>query len=655
MNLTGWINVELMRFALSIILIFRLALIYPQELKPGGVQGALVWNVTKATMQGEAQWKSNIKGNNASMLISGSRAMINNHPAIIFNNKVNSKALTLNLAELKTFSMFTVCQETDSLTEQVIFSLENDSLTQLVLSNFRMAALDLYRYYNYSSNSNDYPKIYSYSQNQSDSSASHASKLLFGRSPQRANLPVSSYMGIVPEVILFNHYLSPNERHRVESYLALKYGISLRQDFPNSYLNSSGAIIWDARVNAGYNQHIAGIGRDDLTGLLQYTSESVESPGILKISTSQTLVNNSFLIWGDNNKPLRFDDKPGVRQFQREWRINAYNSSNRVCKLQSNELAFSQINPLTEGEIYWLMIDESGTGKFPFDKTEYIRSQHRVSGDRSIIYTPVHIDSDSSGSDVITLLIAPPFFTRSEVLSPDCSDQVAGTIQTRIAGGRGPYKMTLVSKATGETIQTLTEQHDKHVFNNISQGGYTLYVTDANHLNFSENIWVSNAHAWESSVRTSYHLREGEKLHLNASGGMPNGDFQYTWTTPDGQTINAPDITISQPGKYLLSTTGENGCTVTQEISILPADKSIFRNTQLFPNPVRGWFVLRIELANPADVRVIIYDINGRLISRENMYGQQYYSYTNTIDSPGVYTITMESGNEMKTLKLVVE
>ena len=269
------------------------------------------------------------------------------------------------------------------------------------------------------------------------------------------------------------------------------------------------------------------------------------------------------------------------------------------------------------------------------------------------MFSPVKIDSDSSGSDAFTFLAAPAFFTRSTVISPSCSGINSGSIQTDIAGGKSPYKIVLLNETTGET-ETLAESHNIHIFNNIKQGEYSLYVTDANNRVFTEKIWVSNTHAWKSSVQPDYKLVAGENLYLNASDGMPADNFQYFWQLPDGKSITSGDITISQPGDYVLTIADDNGCSSMQKIAVLPSDRSVIRNTELFPNPVKGWFVLRIELETVADVRISIYDMNSRLISRKSMYHQQYYKYTNAIQTSGVYTITLESGNELKTFKLIV-
>jgi len=636
-------------------LFFWLTPLYSQNKKPGGVDGAVRWNITEFTVSDEAKWMSGLSGDTTSIRISGNGATINNHPAFLLDSRINTHALTTDLSDLKNFTLFTVCQETDSVAEQVIFSLENDSMTQLVLSNYRMAVLDLYRYFNYYAAQNSFPRIYSYSQNQSDSTVSRSSRLLFGRSPQRDNLPVQAYRGIVPELILFDRYLSPGERRQVESYLALKYGISLQQNFPNSYLNSQGETIWDAKAGFAFNHHIAGIGRDDQTGLLQYTSESSECPGVLSISATDNFENNMFLIWSDNNQPLSFGDQRGIKPFQREWRITAFNASGKNCTITSNELSFSEIKPLSEGEVYWLMLDISGTGKFPFRQTEYIKDLNTGSFSKSLTFSPVAIDSDSSGSDVFTLLIAPEFFSRSLVLAPSCSGSNSGIIQTEIIGGEGPYHMVLVNESKLGSTLVISEPEDYHIFSDIAQGGYTLYVTDADNRVFYERIWISNSHAWESPLQSAYLIREGDRLHLDASEGIPAESFHYSWTTPEGITVSGGEINISVPGNYVVSTVDENGCTFLQEISVLPEEGSLFTNIELFPNPVKGRFLLRVELAGKSDVRVSVYDMNGHLITSEKMANQQYYRYNGFIPFPGLYSVVLQSGNEVNTLKLVVQ
>ncbi|MCL2682999.1 MAG: hypothetical protein FWE63_05905 [Bacteroidales bacterium] len=94
------------------------------------------------------------------------------------------------------------------------------------------------------------------------------------------NTAVSNgFQGNIQEVILIknpgNGNVDPIDLQKIHSYLSIKYAIPL--DNNDDYINSSGETIWDRRVNTGYNTHIFGIGRDDMSRLYQVQSRSTES------------------------------------------------------------------------------------------------------------------------------------------------------------------------------------------------------------------------------------------------------------------------------------------------------------------------------------------------------------------------------------------
>ncbi|MDR0543378.1 MAG: IPT/TIG domain-containing protein, partial [Dysgonamonadaceae bacterium] len=66
---------------------------------------------------------------------------------------------------------------------------------------------------------------------------------------------------------------SANDFKQIHTYLAVKYGMTLTHD----YLATDGTKVWDRTANTGYNNHIFGIARDDLTGLYQKQSVSVSN------------------------------------------------------------------------------------------------------------------------------------------------------------------------------------------------------------------------------------------------------------------------------------------------------------------------------------------------------------------------------------------
>ena len=85
------------------------------------------------------------------------------------------------------------------------------------------------------------------------------------------------YQGNLQEVILIknpgNGHINNIDMKKIHSYLSIKYGITLNNS--DDYLNSDGSVVWNRTENAGYNNNIFGIGRDDASGLYQKQSQNV--------------------------------------------------------------------------------------------------------------------------------------------------------------------------------------------------------------------------------------------------------------------------------------------------------------------------------------------------------------------------------------------
>ncbi|MBA9072617.1 hypothetical protein GGR22_000743 [Flavobacterium gossypii] len=120
--------------------------------------------------------------------------------------------------------------------------------------------------------------------------------------------------GRVAEIITFSSRKNDaSERIKIESYLAIKYGITMGVNGTSqNYVNSDGTVIWNTTANAGFNWNIAGIGRDDLSKLNQKQSRSVNlatdvAIGLGEVAATNTAnattfsTNKDYLVWGCNN------------------------------------------------------------------------------------------------------------------------------------------------------------------------------------------------------------------------------------------------------------------------------------------------------------------------------------------------------------------
>jgi hypothetical protein len=126
--------------------------------------------------------------------------------------------------------------------------------------------------------------------------------------------------GRIGEIITYSSRLTDIQRSNVQSYLAVKYGITLGVNGTSmNYTNSDGNIIWNTNTgtpaNDVFNYNIAGIGRDDIAKLNQKQSKTVNTNdditiGLTDIAATNTANTNTFdsdkkyLIWGNNNGTL---------------------------------------------------------------------------------------------------------------------------------------------------------------------------------------------------------------------------------------------------------------------------------------------------------------------------------------------------------------
>ena len=123
-----------------------------------------------------------------------------------------------------------------------------------------------------------------------------------------------SLNGRIAEIFTFAERVPEAGRQKIESYLAIKYGITLGASTvaQKDYINSFGTKIWDIAANSGYNYNVAGIGRDSISDLNQKQSKTINVTNEVTIgldgifSTNNANINEfnedgDFLVWGSNN------------------------------------------------------------------------------------------------------------------------------------------------------------------------------------------------------------------------------------------------------------------------------------------------------------------------------------------------------------------
>jgi hypothetical protein len=158
------------------------------------------------------------------------------------------------------------------------------------------------------------------------------------------NETIGNLNGRVAEIFTFAERVSDADRQKIESYLAIKFGITLgtSTEAQKDYINSFGTKVWDITDNSGYNYHVAGIGRDSISDLNQKQSKTLNATNEVTIGLDGIFATNSantnefkkdgdFLVWGSNNAPFTIGGSnsitiatgvtTSVTRILRQWKI----------------------------------------------------------------------------------------------------------------------------------------------------------------------------------------------------------------------------------------------------------------------------------------------------------------------------------------------
>ncbi|WP_107039633.1 T9SS type A sorting domain-containing protein [Brumimicrobium mesophilum] len=182
----------------------------------------------------------------------------------------------------------------------------------------------------------------------------------------------SQFQGHIGEVITFNKRITSEERNRVDSYLAIKYGVTLPPSV--DYHSSNGTEIWTGDAN--FSRDVIGIGRDDNSALLQKQSHSQDDSlrlyfnniAATNIANSATIANdNSFVVVSANQGKscATNNSNSGIQSgslltsiLERNWKVKTTNLTNsfNVDIVLSASTNLSSINP---NDIQ-LLIDDDG-------------------------------------------------------------------------------------------------------------------------------------------------------------------------------------------------------------------------------------------------------------------------------------------------------
>ena len=571
---------------------------------------------------------------------------INYHKSI---GIVNPIQINLGETNLNQCNIYTVYRPSGHAEEQLIWSVQSQSQDQLTLTDRRMVDYTKSKFMNFLDRSPMEVQINNYQHYQN---AYPGDQLLIGGLPSNKEVPVKSLTGDIAEMIVFDQMLAPMAKQQMESYLALKYSIPLAENL--DYVDGNADVIWRANNEKTYNNHIAGIGRDSRTSLNQKQSRSTFGNGSLSIgvveindlnkNNTNELADQEYLLWSDDDGLIDYEAKEAQNPIlKRKWKFftKRYQSEQEiVLRLEHNDL----IEDLDPDERLWLIMDTSGD-EFEMSESEFILLQEDNNYLQSESFTM------SNQNDMhFSFMKAPQMWAAIDLIQPNCGTD-NGAITLKAIGGKAPYTI-LISSEEEETEITLTEDNDNYKIEKLVAGEYEVHITDADQKQWTKTFYLNHNEIEIPDLKNVYHLHK-EKITIDANPKKIN-DYEYQWLAKNESISNQSETSITQSGIYKLII-ADGDCIYQKNIEVIALEDNI-QSITLYPNPTStGHFELYAALKESTPYNITISDLSGRLIYSQDYPEAKYIEWNNWIQRSGMYLITLQSGNDIETRKLVVK
>ena len=397
--------------------------------------------------------------------------------------------------------------------------------------------------------------------------------------------------GSIAEIVGYAGTLTTTEREQIQTYLAIKYGITVSND----YLASDASTIWDATANASYHNDVAGIGRDDASDLNQKQSDS----DIISIALGTKVVDNasnsntftddlSFLLTGHDGTAITETDvmfgSSEAKLLDRTWFVQQ-TGTNELVELQFD---LSQVSVTgTELTDFWLILDTD---------TDPV-TDHRLM-----------IPATSFTSDIVTF--------------------------TDITLENNDYMM-LVTSNPGDALLP------------VELAGFDGVYNEGNVLLSWSTLSETNNAGFEVQRRTSSEAQsDWITLAFVEGEGHANEEVRYSFSddvrTMAGSILSYRLKQIDFDGSVALS----------EEVSVdVPAPDGYALSA--YPNPFNP--VATIEYAVPSDghVTLVVFDLQGRqvatLIDEAHAAGRYTVPFDASSLASGTYVYRLEAQDNVLT------
>lgn len=469
---------------------------------------------------------------------------------------------------------------------------------------------------------------------------------------------------MIPEILVFSQELSPASKQKIETYLSLKFGITINDISEKNYLSSQNSVIWDSKKNKNFNFRITGLGRDDSFELYQKQSKNWEdnnlmmSLGEAKITNSEnisTLQPNTFILWGDNNQSLTFKEADLLsahpkRDMVRLWKAQVTSSQTNPTK--SN--VYLTHSGLTQNESIKLRIF-SNESNYENDLSNNVNGERL--NDSLFIFRNVNWDTDHSKTDYFTFTLDDGQSELQIKLLSTCTDLINGVMKISVPDHIVPFQYSIENMTSGQLAVNSSQGLSNLIeINNLPSAKYKLRIQKQG---YPEIIRMFDLEGISNQNIDDHYIWSGTAIELDLNTDY----YQYVLTSPSGNTTQSAPFQMNGVGNYQLKIKNKLGCEITKTIAVLnQADyqtlqsNSLFKKITVSPNPSHdGNLTVHVELKASRPMHIKIFNAMGVLVKQGQYNSASDFTIPMTIPAVvGYYNIKIFIPEEGKGVNFLI-
>ena len=494
-----------------------------------------------------------------------------------------------------------------------------------------------------------------------------------------------AFKGYTPELLFFNKVLSDDERNIFETYLAIKYGITLNK----SYCNRNSQLVWDYENNKDYNYRITGYAREDAVSLNQLNSttayEEFSTPGaepeseaydscnsyhsssrnkllIAGIQPGNTLINGQYYIFGDNDDSLKTSHTiESSNLLKRKWKLTAINQNLNQWP-QSVDWTFTDLEMFNSGAYKYNIVKR---GNKP----------HGVARTTTTLMSKNGYFAWKIGQEYGPVTVK--FGTSTSALNSHENDYgyhitKDGQVKTVEKGIINAYTLFTVEK--GQRIEI--EKYDRLIFLRVNSIRYKLteIIIDSTdmELDFYGSVVMGNNpyDVWMNGFRTGGFCNNGHRIEFSY-GLIPdlenaineniflvidksgNGTFDtdVEYFPCDEIDLNRKKLIFNnifwdtdgnKSDVFTFGYASNSGSSIIKKPTIYDDEPELIDDISIYyPEPENfSKIIVKIQSAKPSPGHVQIFDIAGKLILRRDINEVSGVHYEEiSLDATGIYIV----------------